>query len=736
MHSLPLFAFFSSPLLLWGLGLAGLPILIHLLNKRKYRETQWAAMRFLLEAVRKNSRRIRIEQLILLAIRTLILILLVCALAQPTLKQLGPYFAADEPVHKIIVLDTSFSMGYEPAGKSRFEQARDIARQIVAESRQGDAFNLLRIAGSDPRVIVAKPAFQGAEVVDEIDQLRFPDERGELHATLDDVVKLLRAAPEVPTKEVFVISDFQRMSWTPDSAGKPAEIRNALRKIADSARLVLIDLGEPGSQNNAVTDFRPSDSFIAAGRPTSFKASVATYGPHAVGSRTLEFLVDGKVQEQRKLDLEPSAEQVAQFTMTFPTGGEHRVEVRLENDSLNVDNRRVLSVPVKDEIRVLCVNGRLAGRAQDTATYHLELALAPKTRDKPSESLIRPKVIKYGELRGVDLADYDCVFLCDVSAFDANEAKLLESYLKAGGGVIWCLGDKVEADRYNQQLYRDGQGILPAKLGERQGDKNVDRAFVFDARDLSHPIVNIFQGNTGVGLESTLTFQYDAVTPAPSRAHTVLKFENGDPAIVEMPVGAGRAILVTTSVDETWGTWALWPSFVPMVQEMVIYAISGQVGERQLRVDEPLLETLQTRGADVSGSVSRPDGQVEAVQLAEGGGVTQFSYEKTDVAGFYEVEFGPPVSQHSSFAVNVDPRESNLAKLEKTELDRELLSGSQFTYRTDWQEMERQATGRTSERGGGLTRLLLYAVLGLLFLEQLLAWNFNFIGELIRMARR
>ncbi|MFM8217788.1 MAG: BatA domain-containing protein, partial [Planctomycetaceae bacterium] len=63
--------FFGSPWLLWGVGLASAPLVIHLLYRRRFRETSWAAMRFLLEAARKNARRLRLEQWLLLALRTL-----------------------------------------------------------------------------------------------------------------------------------------------------------------------------------------------------------------------------------------------------------------------------------------------------------------------------------------------------------------------------------------------------------------------------------------------------------------------------------------------------------------------------------------------------------------------------------------------------------------------------------------------------------------------------------------
>ncbi len=121
-----LFAFdgFASLGMLWWGVLGGIPIVIHLLHKRKYRETTWAAMRFLIAAARKNSRRIRIEQLILLMVRVLILLLLVCALAQPYMTSFGTFFQADVPTHRIIVVDDSFSMGYQPTEFSRFDRAK------------------------------------------------------------------------------------------------------------------------------------------------------------------------------------------------------------------------------------------------------------------------------------------------------------------------------------------------------------------------------------------------------------------------------------------------------------------------------------------------------------------------------------------------------------------------------------------------------------------------------------
>ena len=125
---------FANAPLLYGLAAASVPILIHLLNRRKFREVHWAAMRFLLAAIRKNQRRIRIEQWLLLAIRTLIILLVVTAMAKPFLEAFGMVIAGRR-VHRVLVLDASLSMGYTSAGTSRFDQAKAVAAQLVKESR-------------------------------------------------------------------------------------------------------------------------------------------------------------------------------------------------------------------------------------------------------------------------------------------------------------------------------------------------------------------------------------------------------------------------------------------------------------------------------------------------------------------------------------------------------------------------------------------------------------------------
>src|SRR5690242_11301331 len=167
-RSAPTFAFFLSHwAMMWWAVAAAAPVIIHLWNRRKHREAPWAAMQYLLAAMRKNSRRIQVEQWVLLAIRTLLVALLVFALAEPILERAGLSLRTGERTHVVLVLDGSFSMGYKPTDENLFGWAKELATRIVHRHDQGDGYTLV-LMGSPPRVVVGTPAFEKSDFIEEI----------------------------------------------------------------------------------------------------------------------------------------------------------------------------------------------------------------------------------------------------------------------------------------------------------------------------------------------------------------------------------------------------------------------------------------------------------------------------------------------------------------------------------------------------------------------------------------
>jgi hypothetical protein len=712
--------------LLWGLGAASLPIIIHLLNRRKFREMRWAAMRFLLAAIRKNSRRIRIEQWILLAVRTLLIILVVLAMAKPYLESLGALpILAGRRTHRVLVLDGSLSMAYNAGDVTRFEQAKTLAAQLVRDARRGDAISIVLMA-DPPRVVIGDPSPNHAEVLKEIEEIAQTHGGTDLEASFRAIERVLDAST-IPQKEVVFLTDLQASSWRKrDDDG----LRRILAKLeAHRPRSVVIDLGKSGGENRAVNGLRLGEPIVTVDHSTLIHAVIHNYGPNRVEGLHVRLLIDGRLgPEQPPIDLGVGEDQPVVFTTSFDTPGDHLVAVAIDDDPLKLDNRRWLAVPVREALNVLLVDGHFKPEPFQAETDYLAQALNPAATSEGSPSVIRAEVVNESQLSHRELAPYDAVVLCNVGQFTESEATALDDYLKQGGGVVIFGGDQVLADNYNRLLFNDGKGLLPAALGPTVGDASKkDVAFSFNALDFRHPIVDEFAGESDqvkAGLTRLpRTRQYHKLKlPQDSPAQVALAFDTGDPAVIEARRFRGTVIQIATSADIGWTTWPIHTSYPPVMEKIIFEAASGRLAERNVRVGQPLDQALPASGGAAAVTVVLPDGRNVPSKLQASGGLSQLHFEDTELSGPYQVKLGPPLALESTFAANTDPAESDPAKLDRAGLA-DALPGWSFAYLTNWKELTGNA--KSVSRRGELHRSLLYGVLTLLIVESILAWRFG-----------
>src|SRR5437588_11220079 len=129
-----------NPLLIWGTLLGVIPIIIHLLNRRRFRRVEWAPMRYLKLTIQRNRRRIQIEQLLLLLVRIALPVLLFFFLARPVLHPTGleRWAFGGGRASQVVVIDDSVSMGYASAGPSAFGRAREVAGALLAAAQPRD----------------------------------------------------------------------------------------------------------------------------------------------------------------------------------------------------------------------------------------------------------------------------------------------------------------------------------------------------------------------------------------------------------------------------------------------------------------------------------------------------------------------------------------------------------------------------------------------------------------------
>jgi len=730
------FFIFHFPLLAWGLAHPGMlgwlaaaaaPILIHLWSRRRWRETTWAAMEYLVAALRQSRRRLLIEHWLLLAVRTLIVVLAVLAVAEPLLETSGLSAAPGERKHRVLVIDGSFSMGYRAGDKTRFEQAKEIAARMVEESRQGDGFTLV-LMSDPPRVVVGKPALETRGVLDEIRLLDLPHTKADLPRTLREVEQVLLAArreePRLTREEIYFLTDLGRVGWSLEHLDPAAlaEFRERSRRLAESASIVVIDLGQPDAENVAVTAVRARQAFATPAEDFVAEAEVKNFGQKACPRQPVELVADGRRVTRQYVDLAPGGQALVRFPYRFDGPGDHVLEVQAPGDSLDIDNHRWLVVPVKASISVLCVDGRPSGTEFGGATRYLALALSPQAPG--SRSVVRAEVVPENRLQELSLGRYDCIFLADVAQFTAGEARLLAAYVRGGGSVVFFLGNRVRAERYNAELGGERPGslrLLPARLGPLV-DQRERR---LDPLGYRHPMVEAFRGRERAGLLTAPVHKHVRLTiPRQSKTQIVLALAGGDPLIVEESIGRGRVVLVATSADTSWTALPLWPSFVPLVQEMLTFAVSGQAQQRNVTVGEPLGGLLPAAVADVRVVVRNPRGRNEPVRSQVGGEGSSWTYSDTMLSGVYSAQLGPPTGRTESFAVNVDTAESDLRSFTAEQLRNDVWPDVPFVHQTTWENGDQPAVARAS-RAPQFPGGLLYGVFVLLLVETVLARRFG-----------
>ena len=196
--------FFLNPAMLGGTALVSVPIIIYLINRQKYQRRKWAAMEFLLRAMKRNRRRIQLQSLLLLLIRCAILFLLAMALARPIQRRGTISLAPDANQNWILAIDDSYSMGFREDSRSLFARAKEtVAQMFDGLIKPGDQVAVSTL-GNAPRIVLPPTRVNDttrASMLREIDELTLSTGAVDLGASiqvLDEVaVKFLSPIREI-----------------------------------------------------------------------------------------------------------------------------------------------------------------------------------------------------------------------------------------------------------------------------------------------------------------------------------------------------------------------------------------------------------------------------------------------------------------------------------------------------------------------------------------------------------
>jgi hypothetical protein len=473
-----------------------------------------------------------------------------------------------------------------------------------------------------------------------------------------------------------------------------------LKNLRDRApRLTYVNVAPeraPDPPNWTLTPIRAIRSVAAVESSITFRsdfqlANQTTYQP----PHLLRIEVDGQPVKDPVVHMPESAKlekgQVKfDFSYKFKTPGVHVVSAIVEpdppgqhvKDRVSADNRQDLAVEVVAAYPVLLVDGdpreNAGGLTRTLGAEFLQAALAPPIDPTP---LVALRMVGYSQFKPELLTENvskeagakpRVLILANVARLTAEQQEAIVRFLNDGGGVLVTAGNRSDPRFYNDQLYRGGEGWLPAKLEEvvnNEGDPTM--AAVPQTREFSHPILNIFDEWRKNKLGDILTeLRFPRWWKLSAKgATTVLKLTDTDPWLVEKAYGKGRVILSAVPLDNTWGTnlTAESGAFVSLAKQMVYYLVGGRSAEFNLKPNQPIL--YRPTGGVASGAVVVQPPQGEAVPLV--GDRSPLVFGGTAQTGVYRVEEG---GRPTYYVVQPDgqPSLALLSESERTGLEKHL----------------------------------------------------------------
>ena len=718
---------FAHPALLWGAALIGVPILIHLLNQRRFKRIDWAAMDLLRTARRKSHRRLLLEDLLTLILRCLAVLLLVLLIARMIISG-SPGLArlTGTRTEHVFILDDSPSMQLQQGNRALFLRATaalgEYARRL-AHGRPGDTLTVILTSAPDQpflngQILSGDHAEAVAGAIEALSAATVP-------ARFDQAfLGPLRMAEDEPgvNRILHVISDFRRHDWLSGNpeTGVPAQLAALAGAVAN---ITLIDIGRKSAANLAITDIRPDEGIIATGVRCPMLVTIANHG--TVDSEPAVIAVTANNTPAARATvpaMAPGSSETISVPVTFARSGSATIETELRaDDQLPVDNRRAYAATVESAIRILAVDGEPHRDRALSETFYLQRALVP-----PGETVsgMRVEVVDEDTFDIHDLDRVRLLFLCNVYRLTEKHWRAIADWTHNGGGLVIFPGDQVDGAFWNKTVNNAAPGLLPVQFVEMTGDTSEREWQTLRIRKPDHPVLQAFTGDRNPFLQRVKVFRYWKMKAEHQTATVLATFANEQPALVEAIHGAGRVLVFAAAADAEYNNWPSDASYLVTLQQIARNLAPSVAAARVLTVGSRLRHEITPALYRSKARLFAPGKQeTEILQATASTNSTLLTFESAALRspGLWRLELATHEGEapRVDFAANIAAEESDLTGLDPDELLRR--AGDKrirFVEGTKIPAPDNIIGGRSD-----LTRLLAVLLIGTLMLEQGAAWR-------------
>ncbi len=629
---------FLNPFVLLGLAAAAIPLLLHLLNLRKLKTIDFSTLRFIKELQKTQIRKLKLQQILLLILRTLIIVFAVLAFSRPVIKSTLPVFGGHVKTSAVIILDNSFSMDVSDESGNRLAQSKNVAAQIIRALKDGDEAAILTSADvNEKRKINFSKNFSLLQ--ENIQKISISSTEGQVASLLRMTASLLTETNNI-NKEVYIVTDAQK---------------NILNAMQDSARLVLngaavftVPIGltsKVAGQNLSVDSLGILTRIFQINKPVEVEAFIKNNSETDAQGVVVGMSFNGDRVSQRTIDI--PAHQVRSINISAPPQkrGLVKAVVEIEGDALETDNKRHFGFVIPPQPRVALVG------TPDVTRFTSLVMASDAGRDVASVQEVSP-----AQFSGTNISDYDMVIL--TGGISQSDIPRLQNYVRNGGGVLLF----ADASQDYTTMKSITQGL---QLGEPTEATFVpDHPGIFTSTDKLHPIFQgVFKGTT----DSKGIVESPKIAKAlPVNGGQHIIDMQGGAFLAESRIGEGKVLYCAVPPTITWSNFPFTGLYPTLVFRSVLYAtmrealgtdvIAGNNGTIVLP------KRYSTNGTFKITDPSNTESLREAAILPSGAVLNLGTLNST---GVYSV-LAPNGNVVSTISVNTPARESELTQFDKS----------------------------------------------------------------------
>ena len=622
---------FLTPFFLLGLGAIAVPVLIHLIQRERKRVVEFPSLMFVRRIPYQSVRRRRIRHWALLLMRAAAIALIVAAFARPFLRQgVVDVAAAGGAREVVILLDQSASMGYG----DHWTRAKDAARNVVRGLGADDRATLVlfnKNAEENMRATADRTRLEAA-----INAAKVGSGATRYGPALKLAESILGRSP-IKRREAVLISDFQRTGWSGSE-----EVR-----FPEGMTLSTVSVASADTANLAVPSVTFARASFSGQERITVTAGLSNKGGAALTGVPVTLTIDGHQIQTEPATVQPHAAGSVTFTQFTLAGPNVRGTVHAGSDLLPADNSFHFVLTPSEPVSLVIVD------SGDRSASSLFLSKALAIGTTPT---FQVEVTSASRLTPAAFDKRALVVLNDTMFPPAGGGGVMKRFLERGGGLLVVSGDRTTWPQGEAEL-------LPGRLGATI-DRTSGRSGSLGYLDYSHPVFEVFKAPRSGDFSAAHVFRYRALQSGPTD-RILARFDDGAIAAAEKKVGAGRSIVWTSTLDDSWTDIGVKPIFLPLVHQLARYLAHYEQPTSWFTVGQVLDLTARAKARGDRIVVTPSGDRIAQSSVGEGNeGLVELNEQ-----GVYEIRStAAAAARPEAIAVNLDPTESDLSAIDPREL--------------------------------------------------------------------